>query len=82
MDPLTVINLALALFQGGLNVWGQIKGMKSTPNPDGTSTIEMTITVNQAKLDSYLAQQQSDEAALLAEIERRKALEPPAQPAQ
>lgn len=73
MDPITAINLGLALAKMGLSVWGEIKAAKLTPQPDGTQTIELTISVREANLAQYLVTEQSDTSETIAEIARRTA---------
>lgn len=71
MDPITAVNLGIALAKAGISIWGDIKALKSTPQADGSQAIEITISIRQERLAQYLAQEQSDLAETVAEIARR-----------
>lgn len=76
MNPLTILQLlqlGIAIADSGIKVWGEIKGIKDTPQPDGTNLIDISISVRQDKLAAYLTTEQSDLAETVAEIARRKA---------
>lgn len=77
MDPLTALNLGIALAAAGIKAWADIKAITSVPQPDGSEDITLTLNLRREKLDAYLAQVNADQAETLAEIARRTEPSPP-----